>query len=480
MLETAPLYHQLADQIHALVRSGTLRAGERVPSVRRLSQQQNVSVSTVLQAYQRLEAIGVIEARPQSGFYVRRTPAAVEEPAVSRPPQRALTVDVNDLADAVLSYAGDPSFIAFGSGCPAPEFFPLEKLRRAMSSLALRDRDSMGRYGLPPGTEKLRRAVARRALEWGCRVDYRNIVTTTGCMEAINLCLRAVTKPGDLVALESPTYYGFLQILQTLGLRALEIPTHPRTGISLDALELALAEHPVKAVLVMPNVSNPIGASMSDPAKKRLVELLAAKNVPLIEDHIYADLSFDNASPRAAKAYDRTGNVMLCGSFSKTLSPGLKVGWIEPGRWRDRIRTLKWVSSGGSTELVELAIGEMLESGSFERTLRPLRRRFESHVDAARGVIAECFPRGTRVTRPSGAYIIWVELPKACDSVALFEKLIQKRITIAPGPMFSASGRYRNCIRLSLGQPWTPRHEQALREIGRLARELAGKEAVEA
>ena len=475
MLEAAPLYHQLADHIHTLVRSGTLRAGDRVPSVRRLSRQQGVRVSTVLQAYQRLEAIGIIEARPQSGYYVKRLASAVQEPAASRPPKRALTVEVNDLADAVLSYAMDPNFIAFGSGCPAPALFQLERVRRVMSSLALRDRDALGRYGLPPGTERLRRAVARRALEWGCRIDYRNLVTTTGCMEAINLCLRAVTRPGDLVALESPTYYGFLQILQTLGLRALEIPTHPRTGISLEALELALAEHPVKAVLVMPNVSNPIGASMSDQAKKRLVELLAAKNVPLIEDHIYADLSFDNASPRAAKAFDRNGNVMLCGSFSKTLSPGLKAGWIEPGRWRDRVSTLKWVSSGGTNELVELTIAELLESGVYERSLRPLRRRFESHVDAARGVIAESFPRGTRVTRPSGAYILWVELPKGSDSIALFEKLIERGITIAPGPMFSASGRYRNYMRLSLGQPWTPRLERALREVGRLARELAGE-----
>src|SRR5687767_3122151 len=471
MLETAPLYHQLADQIHALIRAGTLRAGDRVPSVRRLSNQQRVSVSTVLQAYQRLEDIGVIEARPQSGYYVRRLAAVVQEPEPSRPPKRALNVEVNDLTDAVLSYASDPSVVAFGSACAAPEFFPLERVRRVLSSLARRDRNALGRYGLPPGTERLRRAVARRALEWGCRIDHRDLVTTTGCMEAINVCLRAVTKPGDLVALESPTFYGFLQILQSLGLRALEIPTHPRSGISLEALELALAEHPVKAVLVMPNVSNPIGASMSDAAKRRLVELLAARNVPLIEDHIYADLYFGASPPKAAKAYDRSGNVVLCGSFSKTLAPGLKAGWIVPGRWGDAIRILKFVASGGQTEIVELAVAELIESGGYERTLRGLRRRFEEQVDAARGVIAESFPRGTRVTRPSGAYIVWVELPKGCDSVALFEKLLERGITIAPGPMFSASQRYRNCMRLSIGQVWSDRVERALREIGRLAQQ---------
>jgi DNA-binding transcriptional MocR family regulator len=473
MLETtAPLYHQLADQIHELIRAGTLRAGERVPSVRRLSNQQRVSVSTVLQAYQRLEDIGVIEARPQSGYYVRRQSAAVREPEPSRPPKRALNVEVNDLTDAVLAHAAHPDVVAFGSACPAPELFPLERVRRVLSSIARRQRDSLGRYGLPPGAERLRRAIARRALEWGCRIDHRSLVTTSGCMEAINLCLRAVTRPGDLVALESPTYYGFFQILQGLGLRALEIPTHPRSGLSLEALELALAEHPVKAVLAMPNVSNPIGASMSDAAKKRLVELLAAKGVPLIEDHIYAELQFDAAHPpRPAKAFDRAGNVMLCSSFSKTLSPGLKVGWIDGGRWREQLRMLKFVASGGQTEVVELTVAELLESGGYERSLRSLRRRFESQVDMARGVIAESFPRGTRVTRPAGAYILWVELPRGCDSVALFERLLERGITIAPGPMFSASQRYRNCMRLSIGQVWAEKHERALREVGRAAQE---------
>src|SRR5574341_302242 len=476
MLETAPLYHQLADQIHDLIRAGTLRAGDRVPSVRRLSNQQRVSVSTVLQAYQRLEDIGVIEARPQSGYYVRR-PATVKEPEPSRPPKRALRVEVDELANLVLSYAADPSVVTFGSACAAPELFQLERVRRVLSSLARRDRNALGRYGLPPGTEKLRRAVARRALDWGCRIDHRDLVTTTGCMEAINLALRAVTKPGDLVALESPTYYGFLQILQALGLKALEIPTHPRSGMSLEALDVALQAHDVKAVLVMPNVSNPIGATMADTAKKRLVEMLAARGVPLIEDHIYSELAYDATARRAAKCFDRAGNVMLCSSFSKTLAPGLKSGFIEPGRWRDAIRTLKLVPSGGYSELVELTLAEVLESAGYERSLRQLRRRCEQQVDAARGVIAESFPRGTKVTRPSGGFILWVELPGGCDSIALFEKLLERGISIAPGPMFSASQRYRNCMRVSVGHVWTERTEKALREVGRLAQQQVGESA---
>jgi len=468
MLETAPLYHQVAEHVHDLIRSGTLRTGEKVPSVRRLSSQQRVSVATVLQAYQRLEDAGVIEARPQSGYYVRRPAAPVAEPEPSRPPQRARTVEVNALAEVMLAAGQDPKMVSFGSACPAGEFFPLERVRRVLASRARRDRDALGRYGLPPGSDSLRRAIARRALEWGCKIDYRALVTTNGCMEAINLCLRAVTQPGDTVALESPTYYGFLQILQSLGLRALEIPTDPRSGISLEALELALSAQPVKAVLVMPNVSNPIGATMSDAAKKRLVGMLAARGIPLIEDHIYAELNYEGGA-RAAKAYDRGGNVMLCSSFSKTLAPGLKSGWIEPGRWRDRIRTLKFVASGGHTELVELVLADLLESGGYERSLRQLRRRCAQQVDAARAVIAESFPKGTKVTRPAGGFILWVELPKDCDSIVLFERLLERGISIAPGPMFSASQRCRNCMRISLGHPWNERAERALREIGRLA-----------
>jgi DNA-binding transcriptional MocR family regulator len=475
--DTTPLYHQVADQIHALIRAGTLRPGERVPSVRRLSRQQRVSVATVLQAYQRLEDAGVIEARPQSGYYVKRASRPVEEPASSRPPQRALAVEVNALADVMLAAGQDPKMVSFGSACPAGDMFPLERIRRVLSSRARRDRHALGRYGLPPGTEALRRAIARRALEWGCRIDHRNLVITNGCMEALNLCLRAVTSPGDTVALESPTYYGFLQILQALGLKALEIPTHPRTGISLEALEVALQAHDVKAVLVMPNVSNPVGATMTEQAKKRLVEMLAAKNVPLIEDHIYSELAYDSTARRAAKCFDRTGNVMLCSSFSKTLAPGLKAGFIEPGRWRERIRTLKFVSSGGNAEIVELTLAELLESGGYERSLRQLRRRCEQQVDAARGVVAENFPRGTRVTRPTGGFILWIELPKGCDTIALFEKLLERGISIAPGPMFSATQRYRNCLRVSVGHLWTERTEKALAEVGRVARLQIGEGA---
>jgi DNA-binding transcriptional MocR family regulator len=471
----APLYRQLADQVHDLIQAGTLRAGDRMPSVRRLSRQRQVSVSTVLQAYQRLEDLGAIEARPQSGFYVRSTRSLISEPdpGPSMPAPFALTVEVNALADAVLAAAADPRMVSFGSACPHPDMFPLDRIRRTVAACARRHARALGRYGEPPGSEVLRRVIARRALDWGCRIDHRNLVLTGGCMESINLGLRATTRPGDMVAVETPTYYGFLQILETLGLRALEIPTHPRNGMSVEALALALSEHDIRAVLAIPNVSNPLGASMPDTAKKRIVDMLSERAIPLIEDHIYADLHGDTSPPRAAKSWDRTGNVMLVSSFSKTLAPGLKAGWIEPGRWRDRVRTLKFVASGGQSELQELAVAELIEFGGHDRFLRGLRRRFEAHVESARRTVAESFPKGTRLTRPSGGFVLWVEMPSGYDALQLFERALGAGIAIAPGPMFSATQRYGNCLRLSLGEPWSARIEAALRELGRLAHLVA-------
>lgn len=468
-MDSAPLYTQLAERIQGLVRVGTLRSGERVPSVRELARQERVSVSTVLQAYQRLEDAGVIEARPQSGYYVRSQSRLPPEPAPSRPPRRSLSVEVNELADVMLSAAQDPRHIAFGSACPSAFLFSLDRARRAIRTNTQRGRDSLGRYGLPPGVEAMRRAVARRALDWGCRIDHRNLVTTNGCMEAINLCLRAATRPGDLVALESPTYFGFLQILQTLGLRALEIPTDPRHGMSLDALERALAAHSVRVVLAMPNVSNPLGASMSDLSMRRLVEMLSARQIPLIEDAIYNDLTFGTGRSQAAKSFDRTGNVMLCSSFSKTIAPGLKGGWIEPGRWRDQVRSLKFIASGGQSEFVEGVLAELLDSGGYDRSLRQMRRVLEGQLLAARKAIAESFPVGTCVTNPVGGFVLWLELPKAVDSVRLFESCLEHGISIAPGPMFSATQQFRNCLRISVGLEWSVAVDRALREVGRLA-----------
>jgi DNA-binding transcriptional MocR family regulator len=314
--------------------------------------------------------------------------------------------------------------------------------------------------------------VARHALGLGCVLQPDEVVMTNSCLEAISLCLRSVCKPGDVVALESPTYYGFLEILQSLHLRALEIPTHPRHGMSLEALQLALETQPVKAVLSVPTLSNPLGASMPVADRRRLAAMVAHHDIALIEDVLYNDLCEQEDKRRAVKSFDTTGHVMICGSFSKTIAPGLRLGWVEAGRWGQALRRTKAAQSGGQSGVIELALADLLTQAGGGAALRQLRATIATRVDEARQLISESFPRGTRVSDPAGGFILWLELPETLDSALLYEACLAERIVIAPGLMFSASPRFRHCIRLGVGGQWQEAQREALRRVGRLAQQL--------
>ncbi len=465
----ATLYLQIAEHIARSIRSGTLSKGERIPSVRELARQQGVSHSTVVQAYRSLEDARLVEARPRSGYFVASRPVKLPEPEATVPPSRSLPVDVSSLGAQVMQLAVDPAFISFGAACPSGELFSEDRVRRAVSRAAQRHRASLTRYPIGPGNETLRRAIARHCIALGCQLDPRDLVVTNGCLEAISLCLRAVTQPGDVVALESPSYFGFLEILESMHLRALEIPTHPRTGLSLDALQLAFDTQPIKAVLAVPTLSNPLGSCMPAAERKRLAQMVARHNVPLIEDVLYNDLAEQDDKRRAVKAYDTTGHVMMCGSFSKTVAPGIRLGWVEAGRWGAQVRRLKAVHAGAHTELLELAMADLLTQPGHESQYRQLRSTVAARVDQARDLIAEHFPKGTRVTDPAGGFILWVELPETIDSMHLFQACLAEKICFAPGTMFSATDRYRHCIRLGVGGQWDRAQRDALARIGALA-----------
>jgi DNA-binding transcriptional MocR family regulator len=471
------LYESVARDISTLIDSGTLGPGDRVPSVRHLSRQRRVSISTVLQAYAVLENRGLIEARPQSGYYVRAAQRVIEEPATSRPPRAPRLVGVQELVGRVVEASRRPDVVPLGGAIPGAEFVPTGKLRRIVSTVWRRHPEAIATYGMPPGRAELRRQIALRARDWGISITPDEVIVTNGCMEALNLCLRAVARPGDTIALESPTYFGVLQIIESLGMKALEIPTHPREGVSLEALQLALDREKVKACLFMPNVSNPLGSTMPDAAKKRLVQMLGEREVPLIEDGVYNPLHFSATPPYAAKAFDRKGGVMLCSSYTKCLAPGFRVGWVAAGRYAEHVRILKFMSTGGMPELLQLAIAEFLENGGYDRHLRSMQRNYARQTGLTQCAVATHFPPGTRVTRPTGGFVEWVELPKGCDAVELYEQALRERIGFAPGPMFSATDWYRNCLRLSCAVPWTPRVEGAIARLGELAHKLAGRGA---
>jgi len=470
--DASPLYLQIAQQLAQLIRNGTLARGERLPSVREMARQHGVAQTTVVQAYHWLEDARLVMARPRSGFFVAARLVHLPEPTTPRPLRRPREVSVDWLGQRILGRDQPADIVSFSSGTPGPELFNPDRVRRAVVRSAQRHRNLLCTYPSSSGHEDARRALARYALGLGCTLDPANIVITGGCMDSISLCLRAVTQPGDVVALESPTHFSFLEVLQGLHLKALEIPTHPRTGLSLDALQLALETQPVKAVMLVPTLSNPLGSCMPQAERKRLAQMAARHGMAVIEDAIYNDLVEVEDMRRTVKSYDTTGHVMLCDSFSKTLAPGLRLGWLEAGRWADRLRAIKDLQAGGQSAVLELALADLITQAGHAAAMRQLRGAVAARIDEVRQVIATHFPPGTRVSDPPGGLLLWLELPRALDSVQLHESCLAERILVAPGTVFSASGRFRNCLRIGVGGDWTPAHLEALKTVGRLASQM--------
>lgn len=471
--DKAPLYERLAAEIARQVEQGTFRPGERIPSVRRSSQQRGLSVTTVLQAYQLLEDRGLIEARPQSGYFVRCRPApACPEPAISTPPPAPNLVSIDDIALQVLRDSYNPNLVQFGAAIPAPDLLPTTRLNRLLTAIAREEPALQNTCGVPEGCDELRVQVAQRAFQSGCGLAPDEVVITAGCMEAISLALRAVCRPGDLVAIESPAYFGELQLLEALGLRALEIPTHFRDGISLEALNFALDHHTVSACLVVANFSNPLGSRMPDENKQALVELLARRQIPLVEDDIHGELYFEGPRPRTARSYDRQGLVLLCSSYSKDISPSYRIGWVAPGRFQKQVERIKMATSVATAVLPQLAIAQFISNGGYDHHLRRIRRAYAQKVAEMQQALLDAFPDGTRVTSPAGGFVLWVQLPERVDSLELYRRALAAGITLAPGSIFSATDKYRNYIRLNAAF-WSEGNRGALARLGELVRRLS-------
>jgi len=462
------LYETVANDIKTLITSGTYRPGDRLPSVRQLSRQKRISVSTALQAYMLLESRGLVEARPQSGYYVRqRTFTPPPEPEISSPASDPTQVSLEELAFMTLRDTENPNLVKLGIALPDPDLLPTKKLLRIIAGLKGGKERQANAYVFPPGYEPLRVQIAQRAHLAGISLAPSDLVITSGCLDAVDLCLRAVCQTGDIVAIDSPTHFGLLQCLEGLGLKALEIPTHPREGISLSALRFALDHNPVRAVVLVSNFNNPLGCLMSDDNKRELVKMLAARDIPLIEDDIFGEMSFSDQRPTACKAFDEKGLVLWCSSFSKDIAPGFRVGWCAPGRHQTKVEWLKFVSSEGTAAITQVALAELLATGGMDYHLRRLRRLYAFNLEQVSLQVMRSFPEGTRLTRPTGGFLLWVQLPEGCDSLQLYKRALVEGITLAPGYLFSATPRYAGFIRLCTAT-WNHAVEQAITRLGAL------------
>lgn len=458
------LYDKVANILRENIHAELFVAGDKMPSIRQLVAQHNVSISTVQQAYHQLEIEGLIEARPKSGYFVAHNKVAPVLPVTSRPAQHPIEVSQwQEVLELLLARESD-SAVQLQHAMPNMSISSLNPLLKKMSSLMRHQVSLSLPYGSIIGASVLREQVAKLTMKSGCVLHPDDLVITSGCQEALSVCLRSVTEPGDIVAIESPSFYGSMQAIKAANLKAIEIPTNSKNGLSLEALELALEQWPIKSILITATCNNPMGYTMSDTDKKRLYQLAQSYDISIIEDDVYGDISYQSPRPKTIKSFDEDGRVLLCSSFSKSIAPGVRVGWIAPGRYRDKVTHVKYVSSSMCPTLPQLAIADFIQSGEYERHTRKVRLLYKQGRDHLIKTVKEHFPDDTRISFPQGGYILWVELNKMYDVVKLAEKC-KAEVSIVPGILFSATGKYRNCMRLNFSEGTELEREQAIHQL---------------
>ncbi len=459
-------YHAVATEIQQQIEQRIWLPGDRIPSIRVMSKKHSISPMTVLKAYELLETEGWIYAKPKSGYFVTAHLNRLAEPQQMMPQVVNRSIKINAHIFDVLTACKRPDVMPFGSAFPDPDLFPLKQLGRALAQTMKTMPAQSTVTDLPPGNIALRRAIAKRYIRDGIDVSINDIVITSGAMESLGLSLMAVTQPGDTVAIESPAFYGALQAVERLRLKAVEIATHPRTGMSVNELEAAIKTHDIKACWLMSKYQNPLGASMPDENKIAINNLLMKNTIPLIEDDVYNELYFSESKPTPIKAYDNRRMVLHCGSFSKCLAPGFRVGWVVAGQYAKQIEQLQLMSTLSTAVPNQLALAQYVLHGGYDIHLRRLRRQLKARQQQMLDAIEQYFPRETQITRPEGGYFLWVVLPKHINTSDLLQQLLDvHNISIAPGSLFASDDRYKNCMRINCSYPWNERTQQALKTV---------------
>jgi len=466
-------YEQLADLIVGMIDKGALSPGMRVPSVRTVSEQHQLSIATALQAYRMLEDRGILVSRPQSGFYVSNARhATFALPSTSRPPTKPSTVSISGAVAVLLEHASNMSLVPLGCAVPDVGLLQSKRLDLMLARVARQHGPRHNVYSPPRGEAALRREIARRSMRTGHALSPDDILITSGCTEALTLALGAVAKPGDTIAVESPAFYAMLLAVERLGMKVVEVSTDPYDGIRIEALADIMARQPIAAVMVMPNFQNPLGFQMSDQRKRALVQLLEQHDVPAIENGVYNELYYGDAHPSSLKSYDRKGLVLHCASFSKSLSAAQRVGWALAGRYRGKVEELKFLNTLTTSSFPQLAIAAYLQNDGYEQHLRRIRKAYAQQARIMAAAVQRFFPAGTKISQPQGGYVLWVELPGNVDSMQLYRRALECRITVGPGRMFCVSHAYKHCIRLNYSYPWSAGVEQAIVLLGKLITEF--------
>ena len=466
---------ELSVQMRRMIESGSLGFGEKLPSVRELARARRISITTVIEAYRELEATDLIEARARSGYYVKFDQSRSSNiRAQRRAPRGPVGLQTyRDLMPELLAARDrDGRVLRLGVASLESSLLPQVLLGQLTRKILRKAGPRIFEYADPIGLPSLRRRIAALMMERSVVTAPGDVIVTSGCQEALWIALQSVCRPGDAIAIESPCYPGVIKAMQLMGLKAVEIPT-TSAGLDLTALEGALRKHKLAACYVMPNCANPTGLVYAEETKQQLCELAARHKLPIIEDSANADLYYAASPLSALKHYDQSDLVLFCSSFSKTVAPAFRTGWIAPGRFATRALEFKYAISMGTPTLQQLVIDRFIAEGHYKRGLATARRVLAATMGQMLRCIDERFPAGTTCHRPYGGMCAWIALPAGVDSERLRRMALERGVSIASGRMFSPSSAYANHIRLGWGGAWTKQVEAAARTVGSIAQALA-------
>jgi DNA-binding transcriptional MocR family regulator len=475
MNNTDHLYIQVAEGLEKMISEDVLKIGDKLPSVRVLSEEYGISMGTAFQAYYHLEGKGLIESRPKSGYYVRFNQKRFREmPKSIQPDVLSHDVSVKEMIASIYAdiATSNQKVINFALAVPDTSLLPIAKIHKSVVHALRHNPDHCISYEHTQGNTELRKQVARLAFNWGGKIQPEEIVITSGCLEAITVCLRAVTKPGDTVAIEAPNYFGIYQAIESLGLKVVEISSSTVTGIDLDCLAKTLKKFPIKAVIVTPNFNNPSGSCLPDDQKQKLVSLINKYNIPLIEDDIYGELYYGKNRPRTCKYFDTRGLVMHCSSLSKSLAPGYRIGWVIPGKFLEEVKLIKRMNNISSPTLTQTAMAHYLQNGRYEYHLKNMRKALHTQCLRYMQAIIEYFPEDSKLSRPQGGFVLWVELNKKINAFRLRTEAMKQNISVVPGRIFSANCNYNNFIRISFGKPWDSETDYGMMLLGKIIKKM--------
>jgi DNA-binding transcriptional MocR family regulator len=462
-------YEEIARKIEAIVTNLSLKAGDRLPSVRKICRELQVSATTVFHAYTILENKGLIISRARSGFFVSSTLRGIlatksAEKYIPLPNQ----VSLNNLIGNIQRNISTFGLVNFSIVAPVNEQLPISAMSKCIRE-ALKDINGQSfQYPLIEGHPRLVEQIVRRTFDWDATLAMDDILVTNGCIEAINLCLDAVAKPGDIIIVESPAPYGILQSLESRKLLALEVPVTPAHGIDLEQLEIAVSAHRVTACVITTVCGVPIGGSMPKENIIRLLEILGKYKIPLIEDDALGDLTFEHPRSLPAKAYDKENQVLYCTSFSKTLGSGFRIGWVSGGLFHEEVKRLKYTANFFTNGILQDAIGRFLQSGQYHVHLKKMKSAIQKNLLRYLQSIYKYFPAEINISNPKGGFSLWIELPAKIDGLELTRHALKEGIGIFPGQVFSTLGKYDNYIRINYCPIWNTKIDRYLSKLALL------------